>query len=498
MVVEKLHRDIYAIIDLGSNSFHMLLAREVAGSVQVIARIKRKVRLASGLDENFVLSQVAMERGWECLALFAERLQDIPRQNIRIVATATLRLATNAEEFVETAEKIVNHKINIISGKEEARNIYLGVAHTSNSENNRLVIDIGGASTEVIIGNGFDAIALNSLNIGCVTFLERYFADGLINQDNFDAAINAASKVIDGIASEYIAAGWSHAVGASGTVQAIQEILVAQGYAEELTLSNLEHIQRQAIRCEKIDELEIKGLVQERRLVFVSGLAILMALFKTLKIERMTLAGGALREGVLYSMLGKMQDTNIRERTVNSLLVRHHIDQKHSAIVADVALKMAAQLEQQWQLNDFEGLDILRCAAMLHELGLIVEYRNFHRHGGYVLSQTELPGFTRAQQKLLTALVSNQREGIDQQIIANQTMTSCVLAHRLTRILRVAIILSMRRIDEVLPSFCVHCDGEELTIELPKGWLDKHPLMRAELETEVAEHAQVGWTMKLG
>ena len=328
-----------------------------------------------------------------------------------------------------------------------------------------------------------------------MTFLERYFADGNITAENFDNAITAAMDVIADVKAQYITAGWSSAVGASGTVQAIQEILIAQGYAEELTLPHLEHIQNQAIACGSIDELDIKGLVPERRLVFVSGLSILMAIFKSLDVKRMTLAGGALREGVLYGMLGKSTETDIRALTVNSLLIRHHIDKKQGAIVADVAVKCAKQLETDWQLTQFDGIEVLKSAAMLHELGLIVEYRNFHLHGGYILSQTELPGFTRAQQKLLTALVTNQRNIIDPQVIAKQTMTSCVLAHRLTRILRIAIILSMRRIDDVLPKVSIMCKGEDLTLSMPDDWLENHPLMRAEIDAEIQEHKRAGWRL---
>jgi exopolyphosphatase/guanosine-5'-triphosphate,3'-diphosphate pyrophosphatase len=473
----------------------MLMVREVAGSVQVIARIKRKVRLASGLDDNMVLNTIAMARGWECLALFAERLQDIPRENIRIVATATLRLAVNAADFVNKAETIVNHKINIISGEEEARMIYLGVAHTSNCDSNRLVIDIGGASTEVIVGSSFNPLVLNSLNIGCVTFLERYFADNAINLRNFDAAIDAACEVLGEIKDQYLDLGWQTAVGASGTVQAIQEILVSQGFAEELTLEQLNFIKQQAIECNCIEQLDIQGLVPERRLVFVSGLSILIAIFKTLKVERMTLAGGALREGVLYGMLGNMQHSDIRSRTLNSLMIRHHIDKNHATIVADVALKCAEQLKCQWQLEQYEGLSLLHSAAMLHELGLIVDYRHYHLHGAYILNQTELPGYTRAQKKLLTSLVSNQRDAIMQNLIAQQTMTSCKLAERLTRILRMAIILSMRRMDEALPTVTVSCKGDDLMVKLPEGWLGEHPLMKAELEVEIAEQQKAGWTL---
>lgn len=476
----------------------MLMVREVANSVQVIARIKRKVRLASGLDDDFVLSDVAMARGWECLALFAERLQDIPRENIRIVATATLRLAVNADKFVEKAEKIVDHTINIISGKEEARNIYLGVAYTSNCDSNKLVIDIGGASTEVIVGNQFKPLVLNSLDIGCVTFLERYFTDGKINQQNFTAAIAAAEKVLGGVKAEYVQVGWQSAVGASGTVQAMQEILISQGMSEELTLERLEHIQRQAIECKSIEQLDIQGLAVERRLVFVSGLSILMAIFKTFEVERMTLAGGALREGVLYSMLGGARHGEIRKRTVESLLIRHHVDKKHGQLVSDVALELANQLAPHWHLEDFEGIDLLHCGAMLHEMGLIIDYRRYHSHGAYILQQTELPGFTRAQKKLLTALVGNHREAIDHQLIEAQTMTSVQLAQRLTRILRLSIILSMRRLDDALPKVSIAADDKEnLTLSMPDGWLERHPLMKAELQTEIEEQRKAGWGLAI-
>ncbi|MFT5161751.1 MAG: exopolyphosphatase/guanosine-5'-triphosphate,3'-diphosphate pyrophosphatase [Alteromonadaceae bacterium] len=473
----------------------MLMVREVAGSAQVIARIKRKVRLASGLDEHFVLSQEAMGRGWECLALFAERLQDVPPKNIRIVATATLRLAVNAADFVAKARSILNHDISIISGEQEAATIYLGVAHTSNSDSNRLVIDIGGASTEVIIGNGFNPLVLSSLNIGCVTFLERYFTNDIISQTNFDKAITAAQHELSKLATEYLDIGWLNAVGASGTVQAIQEILVAQGYSEEMTLARIEQIKCQAIECQSIDKLRIKGLVNDRRLVFVSGLAILIAIFKTLKVERMTLAGGALREGLLYNMMDNMQRTDIRVRTLNSLLIRYHIDQRHCEIVAEVARNCASQLKDSWQLDKYEGLDMLNSAALLHELGLIVEYRHYHRHGAYILNESELPGFTRAQHKLVTALVSNHRGAINHDLIAKQTMTSCQLAERLTRLLRVAVILSMRRLDEVLPPIKVIGEADKLTLQLPDGWLKSHPLMKAELATEIDEQKSAGWTL---
>lgn len=491
------HQDIYAVIDLGSNSFHMLMVKVVGGSVQVIGRVKRKVRLASGLNDSLVLSKKAMTRGWECLALFAERLQDIPASNIRIIGTATLRLARNVRTFLTEAEKILGHHIDVISGEEEARLIYLGVAHTSNCEANRLVIDIGGASTEIVVGRGFNPLLLSSLNMGCVTYLDRYFADGFLSEDNFQAAIVAAEAEIASIEQQYLALGWQISVGASGTVQAMQEILVAQGLDEVITVGRLENIMQQAVACGQVAQLHLVGLAQERQLVFPSGLAILIALFRRLQIPGMTLSGGALREGVLYGMLPQLQHTDVRNRTVASLMVRYYIDEQHASRVAEMALELASQLQPQWQLSKFEGLSMLRSGALLHELGLLIEYKNHHHHGAYIISHTEMPGFTRAQQQLLMALVYNHRADINRDIIARQTMTSVLLAVRLTRLLRLSVLLSMRRRYEALPEVQISAQAEVLTLVLPKGWLEQHPLMRAELEQEVLYQQQAGWQLQL-
>lgn len=489
------HQDIYAVIDLGSSSFHMLMVKVVGGSVQVIGRVKRKVRLAAGLNENLVLSRKAMKRGWECLALFAERLQDIPAANIRIVGTATLRLARNVNIFLKEAEAILNHPITVISGEEEARTIYLGVAHTSNSDSNRLVIDIGGASTELIIGQGFQPLLLSSLNMGCVTYLEHYFSDDLLNQANFNQAITAAGVQIETITESYLSVGWHIAVGASGTVQALQEILICQGKDEVITLERLEEIMQQAIICKTMDLLNICGLAQERKQVFPAGLAILIALFRKLHIRGMTLSGGALREGVLYGMLPQLQHTDVRNRTVNSLMVRYFIDQMHAARVADMAAELATQLQSEWILNRFEGMDILRSGALLHELGLLIEYKNHHHHGAYIINHSDLPGFTRAQQQLVMALVYNHRADISREIIARQTMTSVQLTSRLTRILRLAVILSMRRRNEVRPQVQIQASAETLVMRMPQGWLEQHPLMKAELEQEIQYQQLAGWEL---
>lgn len=336
---------LYAAIDLGSNSFHMLVVRETAGSIQVISRVKRKVRLAAGLDKNNLLSEQAMERGWQCLRLFSEHLQDIPNTQIRVVATATLRLAKNADLFIEKASNILGNPVKVIQGEEEARLIYQGVAHTTGGPDQRLVVDIGGGSTELVTGTGAKAEQLYSLEMGCVTWLERYFSDRSLTEENFSAAQTAAQEVIAPIADALKTHGWKICVGASGTVQAIQEIMIAQGMDELITLSKLQQLKRKAIQCQKLEELEIEGLTFERALVFPSGLSILIAIFEALGIDNMTLAGGALREGLVYGMLQLPIEQDIRARTVRNIQRRFQVDIEQASRVR----QLAEYFSYKWQ-----------------------------------------------------------------------------------------------------------------------------------------------------
>ncbi|MGL4203670.1 MAG: guanosine-5'-triphosphate,3'-diphosphate diphosphatase, partial [Enterobacter roggenkampii] len=342
---------LYAAIDLGSNSFHMLVVREVAGSIQTLTRIKRKVRLAAGLSSDNHLSPEAMERGWQCLRLFAERLQDIPHAQITVVATATLRLAVNAVDFIARAQEILGCPVQVISGEEEARLIYQGVAHTTGGDDRRLVVDIGGASTELVTGTGAQATSLFSLSMGCVTWLERYFTDRNLGKENFDEAENAAREVLRPVMDELRYHGWKVCVGASGTVQALQEIMMAQGMDERITLAKLQQLKQRAIQCGRLEELEIEGLTLERALVFPSGLAILIAIFTELNIQCMTLAGGALREGLVYGMLHLSVDQDIRSRTLRNVQRRFLVDIDQAGRVSQLASRFADQVAIAWDLD---------------------------------------------------------------------------------------------------------------------------------------------------
>lgn len=475
----------------------MMIVQVIAGSVQVIGRVKRKVRLASGLDKNNVLSQEAMQRGWECLNLFAERLQDIPAKNLRIAGTATLRLATNVDVFITKAQSILGNKINIISGLQEANTIYQGVAYTSSSKVRRLVVDIGGASTELVAGEANEPKVSNSLNVGCVTYLENYFPDGQLTESNFMDAIAAAEQEISKVRDLYKDFDWQEEVGASGTVQAIQEILMHQGFDEIINLGRLISIMQQAITYGSIDRLNIPGLAQERKLVFPSGVAILIAIFRQLNLTGMTLAGGALREGLLYSMLPELTEQNVRERTLMSVMTRYHVDVDHANRVAELCSNIARQVDGQWNLEQFEAIGILRSAALVHEVGLQVAYKDQQLHGSYILTNTNLPGFTSAQKKLLVALVGSHKDRIDQIELSKQSTTSVLLACRLVRILRLGVILSMRRADEALPEVKVEVSGESLALTLPSGWTEMNPLTQAELSQESELQAEHGWLLEV-
>lgn len=485
---------LYAAIDLGSNSFHMLVVREVSGTIQTVARIKRKVRLAAGLNADSELSAEAMQRGWQCLKLFSEQLQDIPPEQIRVVATATLRIARNAPDFLATAEAILGCPVNVISGEEEARLIYQGVAHTTGGSDQRLVVDIGGGSTELVTGEGSHATTLFSLSMGCVTWLERFFSNRHLTQENFDRAEQAARDMLQPVAAALREKGWQVCVGASGTVQALQEIMVAQGMDERITLSKLQQLKQRAIQCGKLEELEIEGLTLERALVFPSGLSILIAIFNELNIDSMTLAGGALREGLVYGMLHLPVNRDIRSRTLHNVQRRFSIDVEQADRVQQLAERFFRQVSQSWKL-DQRCRDLLLSACAVHEIGLSVDFRQAPQHAAYLIRHLDLPGFTPAQKKVLACLLQNQSGSIDLALLAQQNAVPPRTAERLSRLLRLAIIFSSRRRDDTLPAVRLLAEEDALHLTLPAGWLKAHPLRAELLEQESHFQSYVHWLL---
>ena len=486
---------LFAVIDLGSNSFHMLITRLLEDSVQVVDKVKRKVRLASGLNQDNKLNEAAIARGLECLSFFAERLQDIPVANIRIVATATLRIATNASDFLIKAEKILGQKVSLLTGEQEAQQIYLGAAHTSCSVEHRLVIDIGGASTEIIVGNCFDAQLVNSLDIGCVTFKKQFFTDEKLSTSNFAQAINAATLQIMPLVASYQQIGWQAALGGSGTMQALAEILHAQHKPAIVTLDFLLSMQTKLLTFNHFDDIVIEGLASDRIPVFASGLAILIAIFDSFSVKNLQLSSGALREGLLYEMLPNMRQLSIRQRTVASLVERFHIDQQQAKRVSNQVHNLFDQLSFYTQLEKDNGYKLLTASCALLEVGLLLEYKHHQRHGAYIIKNADLPGFNQAERHLLATLVQLYKGDIHLPLLLEQTAVDKKSARFLLIILRLAVILCHRRKDDVLPCYQIKLVDKIFELSLPNSWLDAHPLILDELKQENKHLHKLGFTL---
>ena len=488
---------LYAVVDLGSNSFHMLITRQLADSVQVVDKIKRKVRLAAGLNEANILSDQAMAKGFECLSFFAERLQDIPEKNIRIVATATLRLAHNRADFIVKAEQILAHKITLLSGIAEAEHIYLGVAHTTCSADKRLVLDIGGASTELIVGQGFSVKKALSLNLGCVTYSQKYFPNGALNAENFSRAISSAELVIANIKGDFFDIGWHCVLGGSGTMQALAEILIYQHKPCLISLDFLYQVQAQLQTFDYIDNINLPGLSSERSPVIASGLAILIALFQQLSIQQLTLSSGALREGLLYEMLPDSRTGNIRQRTIRALSQRFHIDQQHADSVKLQVNTIYSQLKTTWDLPAGNALEILLASGDLHEIGLLLEYKYHQQHSAYILTHADLAGFSQSDRQLLVSLVTLYKGDIKQTLLEKQLAIDEDSAKKLLIILRLSVKLCRRRKDDKLPNYKIRQNGSTLHLSLPKAWLMQHALIHDELIQENSHIACLGYSLNI-
>jgi exopolyphosphatase/guanosine-5'-triphosphate,3'-diphosphate pyrophosphatase len=485
----------YAAVDLGSNSFHLVVVQVNNGSVQIIGKVKQKVRLAAGLDKNNYLDELSMERGWKCLESFAERLTDIPSQNIKVVGTATLRLATNASTFLQKGEQILKHPINVISGEEEAKQIYLGVAYTSANQGNSLVIDIGGASTEVVVGSDMQPIELVSLDVGCVTFMTRFFPNQSITEKGFEQAIEAAKSQITPFVERFKHYGWSQCLGASGTPQATNEILLSRGVIDPIKLNYLHQLKQQAIECGHVTKLDFAGLAESRKAIFPSGLAILIALFESLSIEHMQISSGALREGLIYGMLDQEKHTDLRAKTLETAIERFHIDNDQAFRVSHAAHYLYQQYCNIKGFSEPELENVILAAARLHEIGLHIDYKKYHQHGAYIIEHIAMLGFSPVHQQLISVLVGSHRQSIDLEKFAHFTDEHKTIALDLCRILRLAVLLCLRRKDNLLPTIELTFSDEKWSMMFPNNWLKKHPLIEVELANESWLQHKAGWKL---
>ncbi len=491
----------FAAIDLGSNSFHMVIARVVDGAMQVLGRLKQRVHLADGLDSQNRLSEEAMERGLSCLALFAERLQGFSASNVTIVGTHTLRIAVNAEEFLQRAAEVIPYPIEVISGNEEARLIFMGVEHTQPEKGRKLVIDIGGGSTELVIGEDFEPQLVESRRMGCVSFANLYFPKGEITPEYFRRARLSAAQKLETMAWQYRLHGWQYALGASGSIKAACEVLLAMGEKEKLiTPETLEMLVTEVLKHKSFNALSLPGLSEERKAVFVPGLAILCGVFDALAIRELRLSDGALREGVLYEMEGRFRHQDIRSRTAQSLANHYAIDSDQARRVLETTEQLYLQwLDQNQKQANPQLSALLKWAALLHEVGLTINHSGMQRHSAYILQNSNMPGFNQDQQMLLATLVRYHRKAVKQDEMPRFTLFKKKQFLPMVFLLRLGTLLNNQRQATTKPdSLKLSTNDGEWTLTFPAGFLSQNTLVQLDLEREQAYWNDVtGWKLTL-
>ncbi len=486
-----------ATIDLGSNSFHMVIARRHGDGLRIIDRLKQRVRLADGLDDANLLSQEAMERGLACLGLFGERLRGFHTSQVRVAGTHTLRTAVNAQEFLRRARQVLGFPIDIVSGNEEARLIYQGVAHTQQTQGRVLVIDIGGGSTELIIGEDFECRQVSSRRMGCVSFTRQYFADGELSEARFAQAIAAAEYQLAPVLGRYLALGWDQVLGSSGTIKTLLEMCTAVTHEPVIDLPGLLHIRQRLVQAGHVEQLDIPGLSEERKPLIAAGLSILLGIYRSFNLEHMGFSDGALREGLLHTCFGRVRHSDIQRNTLQALGREYHIDARQAGRVQDTAGQLFAQVCDAWQLEPDLG-KLLEHAAWLHEIGLHINFTGVHRHSAYIVGNADLPGFTQEQQKALAALVRFHRKALKLAELEPLNQLPEQPLWRLIRLLRLAVALNRRRQDDILPPLVLSAGADdELRLSLPATWCDGNPLLLATLEREQAYQDKVGWKLTL-
>ncbi|OUD13119.1 exopolyphosphatase [Thioflexithrix psekupsensis] len=487
--------EVVAAVDLGSNSFHMIVARINHGQVHLLDRMKESVRLGAGLNAQRQLSAESQQRALECLARFGQRLRHMPVDSVRIVGTNTLRLAVNAPEFLSQVERTLGHPVEIISGREEARLIYLGVAHTLSSiSERRLVIDIGGGSTELIIGEGFEPLCAESLCMGCVSMTQRHFAEGEIKAKSLRQAEIAALLELQPVESLFRKTGWEVVIGASGTMRSVQKVLQEMGWGNGISLRGLQQLRDLLLTAGHIEQLKFKNLSPQRLPVFVGGVAVVLGLFEGLGLSHIHVSEGALREGLVYDMLGRITHEDVREQTIQALISRYSIDLPQAERVEETALTLLAHVATQWQLAEEKVAQTLSWAARLHEIGLSISHEHYHKHGAYLLTHSDLAGFSRQEQTVLATLVRVHRRKITSELCTT-TVLPLIKVIRLATLLRLAVLLHRSRSANYQAKLSLSVSGDQLRLQFPAAWLSKHPLTFADLEQEQLYLKEIGMTL---
>ena len=483
----------YAAIDLGSNSFHMIVANYVDGRALVVDRIKEIVRLADGLDKHRQLTNEATRRAVQCLEKFGQRIKTIPESNVRAVGTNTLRQARNNFEFLAKANTALGHQIEIISGREEARLIYLGVANTIFNEiDKRLVVDIGGGSTELIIGRGFHAQITESLFIGCVSISQRFFKEGEINAKLMRKARIAALQEIRNIQALYQKQEWDSVIGTSGTIRSILNVINEnESVQDHITPNALYKLKKTLAESGHVDKIPFTSLSSKRKPVFTGGVVVLLAIFEALGIDKMYYSDGALREGLLYNQIGRQHQQDVREKTVDRLMQRYSVRTEFAKQVETTVHSLFLAAIDSWKMDPDTDSKMLRWAVLLHQIGLAISHSQYHKHGAYLLTHSDLPGFSRQEQHILSLLVRAHRRKFPLEVY--QQVTDESVRQRLIKLsilLRLGIVIQRGQNDSSQIPLEIEIKKHSITLLFGNQWLQNNPLTEADLTSE-AEYLSV-------
>lgn len=492
----KKNPEIVAAVDLGSNSFHMTVARVQNGQLRVVDVLKEMVRLEAGITADRGIEPQTAARSLSCLERFSQRLSTLHPDNVRVIGTNALRRARNAGTFIEDAEKTLGYPIEIISGREEARLVFAGVSYCeAGLDRQTLVVDIGGGSTEMIIGQRFSPMLLESLRLGCVGTSLRFFSDGKITDKRLQQAILAARQELEPIEKMYRQLGWTKALGSSGSIRSIADAIDAQGWGSAITLQTLNKLRHHLIDAGHIDNLQLPAVSSERAAVFSGGFAVLYAVFEALRIDTLSISQCALREGILWELIGAGDHEAIHVRTVKNLCERYQIDRKHAASVKKTGAALFEEVKTAWQLDIGDNASVLSWAAQLHETGLAISHSGYHRHGGYLIEHSDLPGFNRQQQIEVATLVRLHRRKLRKEYLEAIDKKRLPSLLKLGILLRLAVLLHRGRDDQLLPAFTVTVEDDSIRLKFPVDWLATHPLTGADLEQEAGYLATAGYRL---
>ena len=480
---------VIAAVDLGSNSFHMVVAQDQHGRLKVIDRIREMVRLGAGLSQSGELSRDSQERALECLQRFGQRLREMHADSVRVVGTNTLRLAKNSTELIQRAEDALGHPIQVISGVEEARLIYQGAIQSITGPDGKwLIVDIGGGSTELIVGEQGRPLLMESVQMGCIGISERFFAgEEVLEKKKFKKALVETRLQLQPITSAIRELGWEHAVGTAGTIRAVAELMRELELSDQgITYKGINAVIARLQEAEYIEHAAFGSLAKERYPVFSGGIVILKAIFKELGIKRMVASEGGMREGLLFDLAGRIHHQDTRDRTVYSLMRRYHVDFKHSARIKSTTLYLIDKLSGVRDIDNDLTYQFLIWSADLHEIGLDISHSRYHQHGAYLLNNADLPGFSWNEQRLLACLVGNHRRKINSDLIAQFPARWREQVIYMIVILRLAVLINRDRAPKKIPPVTIRDDQGNLEIQFARKWLEKHPLTVAELEREKA------------